>query len=180
MKKHLVVVGLTLIVIIVNLCGCTNTNSDVLSGLRYTNSKYGFGLNPPEGWTTQETPTPNGTMIFFIGPATPIGPTLGNYSANMLIMIDTSFSGYTLQNLSHKMIEPFLGNMNFSLLQNTEITVNGMDAFEIVYTMNLLEQKIVFVEKNTLVLVIVCSTVASTYNTYLTDFDTSINSLVIK
>ena len=171
MKKHLVVGGITLVLIIVSLCGCTNTPS----GLRYTNSKYGFGLNPPEGWTTQEAPTPNGTMILFIGPET-----LGNFTTNMGIMIDTSFSGHTLQNLSHKIIEPFLGNMNFSLLQNTEITVNGMNAYEIVYTMDLLKQKIVIVEKNTLVLVIIYLTLTSTYNTYLSDFDASVNSLVIE
>jgi len=118
---------------------------------------------------------PNGTMIMFIGPKV-----IGNFTTNMLISIDKSFSGYTLKNLSNKMIEPFLNNANFSLLLHTGSTINGMHAYEVVYTMGLLEQKWVIIEKNTLILLIGYSTLTSSYDTYLPAYDKSVNSLVIK
>jgi hypothetical protein len=175
MKKQIVISGILLLLLVVDLSGCTHTNTDVLRGLHYTNAKYGFGLNPPEGWTVQESPYFNGTMILFRGPKV-----LGNFTTDMIIIIDPSFSGTTLRNCANKTIEPFSNNTNFSIVSNTAITLNGMNAYELVYSINLLEEKWVFVEKNSFVLALSYSTLTSTYPTYVSDFDTSVNSLVIK
>jgi len=172
MKKQLLIVGITVLLIAVGLCGCTDKQDDMLSGLEYINEEYDFGLNPPEGWTVDETGG-FGTVVMFLG------PTEDNFGINIVITTDTLDSSKTLSILAGEFIELYSVDANFTLILSSETTVNGMNAYEIAYTMNILKQKMVMVEKNNVILILVYSALETSYDTYLTLFEESLSSLTI-
>jgi len=174
MKKQLVIIGIMVLLTIIGLSGCTETSDDIFNVLRYVNEDYGFGLNPPEGWTIEETGGGLGTTVIFLG------PTEDNFSINMVISADTLDIGETLNSKVDEVTDMYASNENFSLLINDETTINGMNAYEIVYTMNILKQKMILVEKNAVVIILVYSALETSYNNYSTVFENSVNSLVIE
>ena len=172
MKKQLMIVGIMLVLIVVGLSGCTD--EDALSGLGYRNTEFGFGLNPPEGWTVEEIPGGYDLIVGFLG------PTEENYQVSMTVFNFTLDVEETIKNSTERITEPFIGDPNFTLDLSNERTVNGMNAYEIAYTANLIKQKMVAVEKNELVLLLLYSALVSTYDNYLPVFEESVNSLVIE
>lgn len=50
MKKQLIILGIFGLLLVVCLTGCTQ--NDPFTGLKYTNKDLGFGLNPPNNWTS--------------------------------------------------------------------------------------------------------------------------------
>ena len=59
MKKQLLIIGTTLLVLLINFSGCLeekivinkySSAEDALNNLMYTNDDYNYGFNPPEGW----------------------------------------------------------------------------------------------------------------------------------
>ena len=174
MKKQLLIIGITLVLLAIGLSGCTDTQDDMLSGLGYVNEEYGFGLNPPEGWAVQDLSNDYSVFVYFLG------PTEDDFQVNMFISNSTLDIGETLSGITEEFIETFSGDPNFTLILNNERIVNGMNAYEIKYTSNILKQNIVMVEKNKLILVIIYSALESTYDNYSSVFEESINSLVVK
>ena len=66
---------------------------------------------------------------------------------------------------------------NFTLLTNSETTINGLSAHELVYTISVLQQKIIFIQHQETILIIVYSALATSYQTYVERFDESVTTL---
>jgi hypothetical protein len=176
MKQKLVIVGITLVIVAIGLSGCTQ-QQDALSGLGYKNTKYGFGFNPPEGWTVNESGTLGSVAIFY-------GPTEEGITVNIVITTTQLSTGDTLSNMTNNILAYYENFFtNFSLISSNASTVNGMNAYEIVYIytqgVNDIIQKQVAIEKNTKVLILTYTGTFTSYDTYVSAFDQSVNSVVI-
>ncbi len=173
MKLQIGIIGITLLLIVVSQSRCIEAQDDVFTDLEYSNTEYGFGINPPEGWTVQETGGGLGIIVMFLG------PTEDNFNINMVISSDTLETGETLSILADEFIDLYEVNENFTLILSGETTVNDMNAYEIEYTMNILKQKMVMVEKNNKILILVYSALETSYDNYIAVFEESVNSLII-
>ena len=172
MKKQLIIVGMIPVLIAVGFSGCTENNT--ANELGYQNTEFGFALNPPEGWTIQDVSNQYAVFVSFLG------PTEDNFQINIYISNATLETGETIAGKAEELTDMYSSNENFSLIISDETTVNDMNAYEIVYTMNTLKQKMVLVEKNNKVLILVYSALETSYDKYLTVFEESLNSLVIE
>ena len=130
-------------------------------------------MNPPEGWTIQDLSNEYGVFVSFLG------PTEDNFQINIFITANTSDSEDNLNTVVEQ-YQVLLSNPNITVDISRETTVNGMNAYEFVYSANMLKQKLVLVEKDNLVLVLVYSALESSYDNYVTVFDESVSSLVIE
>jgi hypothetical protein len=77
MKIKLILIVIVLVLITIGLSGCSENNAssnNPLSGLDYQNTQHGFGLNPPEDWTTDENDQ--------YGPVRFIGPIIDGMTVN--------------------------------------------------------------------------------------------------
>ena len=175
MKKQLIIVGITLVLIVVGLSGCTQ--EDALSGLGYVNREYGIGINPPDGWTVDENITQY--LVNFYG------PTIDEFQIYLSIS-----KAYTLEpdETLSSLFDDMLGTYsvawpNFSAISTGARMVNSMDAYELVYTFTFdshnISGKHIMVEKNGKICGIIFLATVDTYDTYLSDIEQSIESLVI-
>ena len=178
MRKELLIIEITLMLSVVSLSGCFDASKeDELSGLGYSNTVYGFGLNPPTGWTIDESGS-MGTIVIFYGPSE------DNFTVNMVITAGQLETGETLSD-SIEVIIDYYNNYftNFSLLSNNARTVNNMTAHEIIYAylqgVYNLKQKQVIVEKNRNTIILTYSATISSYEKYLSVFEQSVSSIVI-
>ncbi len=175
MKKQLVVVGLISVFVALVLGGCAQ--NDPLSGLKYINRTQGFGLNPPEGWTLNESKEQG---VFFFGPATDTG---------MMVYLSPTFdklsSGQTFSDYEEMFIQTMENlSANFSLISDQETTINGMNARELIYTVpnpnfGILKIKMIFVEKNNNIYGLSYVAPIDSYDTYLPIANESMNSFTI-
>lgn len=174
MKKQLIIVGIALVLIVVGLSGCTE--EDALSGLGYVNREYGFGINPPEGWTINESSSIAGTIVKF---ETPIN---GDDYALFVIGTPTYlFTGETLSELIDLMIENYnISFTNFSLISKNSRTINGMDAYEFVYvfdrTLTVKQKEIVIEENPENVHLLIYNASPDSYDKYISMIDQSVDS----
>jgi hypothetical protein len=119
------------------------TKKDPLSNLKYANRGLGFGLNPPDGWNISESAS---IPVTFTCPE--------KYNS-----LDLSFSIRVLGSdvPLNKLVEDYLSNINQNpsfypnLTSHEERTVNGMNAHEFVFIVNITgypesKEKIIFVE----------------------------------
>jgi len=128
MKKSLLLIGVVALLITIALSGCFDNNS-ALKNLGYSNTEYGFGLNPPEGWRVDETQ--GGTLVGFFGPAA------DNFTINILIGVAEFAPEETVKNVAEYLMESAQNSKtNFSLVSSGARTVNGMNAYEFVATYN--------------------------------------------
>jgi len=180
--KQIVAVGIILILFAVGLSGCTQ--EDALSGLGYSNRYYGFGLNPPKGWTVQGKNTSSATVASFLCSSA------SESEVKIIIFEPATLDGETLDS-GVELTLGFYSNAlpNYSLISENARSVNGMNAYEIVFNCTNcfyveneeLEIKIkeVFVEKNGMVFIIHYSATPDAYDTYLSIVEQSINSFTI-
>lgn len=182
-KKPLIAV-ITLVLIAVGLSGCTEdgntgdtgTEGNKSSSLGYSNQEYGFGLNPPNGWSVDEDSlfgivrfhhsTNQSTINLYVLEPTPLGP------------------GGTLDDAVNNVLNTYPMYMeNFTLISSNTGTVNGMDAHEIVYTITsgsyLMKNKQVMIEANDMVFSIWYSAIQSSYDTYTAVVGQSIQSFTV-
>ncbi len=178
MKKELLIIGITLVLLAVSLSGCLDTSEeDELRGLGYSNTVYGFGLNPPSGWTTDESGLMGSIVIFY-------GPTEDDFTVNVVVTAGQLETGEALSDGIEEVIEYYTNYFtNFSLLSSNARTVNGMTAHEIIYTylqgVYDLKQKQVMVEKNRKTIILTYTAIVSAYDNYLSLFEQSVSSIVI-
>jgi hypothetical protein len=171
--KQFILFGCMLILIATVLSGCTQENNH--QNLSYINQEYGFELIPPEGWTVNEnTQDP---VKFFC-------PDQNDYQVNLAIK-KPILSNETLNTAVEQLIGYYTESYfkNFSLISSKPMTINDLDAYEIVFSEGrepyLLQHKQVFFEKNKKIYSIVYTSLVTTFDTYISVVDQSINSFTI-
>jgi hypothetical protein len=141
----------------------------------YYNDEYRFSLSYPDGWNTTDQ-IPFVTISF-------LGPTEDNFTSNCNIAEDTIAAGTTLgeyiEFVKNHYRERYSDN-TYSLLQESNITVNGLQGYEYISTLNRGDhvqktKRAIFVKGQTVYL-ITCSSILSTFSNSEPDFDTIINS----
>jgi hypothetical protein len=176
-KQHLVI-EITLVLSIIFLIGCTqNTEKNGSNNLQYLNEEYGFGLNPPEGWTITNESTPFTAVYFYI--------IVEKSIINLVIMEPVTLkNGETLSNLTEQALKEYPNYMkNFTLISSNERTINDMNAYEIVYNFtqdnHTYTRKQVMIQNNNEYFTIMYSAIQSSYNIYNDVVEQSINSFTI-
>ena len=179
-KKIIYILAVVIVVVILIIAATMifYQPSTPLSNLGYINNEKGFGLNPPAGWTTDTSGLFGSTVIFY-------GPTdASNFRANMNIVLDKLSSGITLSfyaDSAKNLLNNYLTNPTFIL--STTRTVNGMNAYEYVYTYTQgiynIKAKQVIVEKNSKLVIISCGSIIDSYDDFSNTFEQCINSLKI-
>lgn len=149
---------------------------NVLKDVEYKNLKYGFGLNPPSGWSTDESGL-NGETVLFQSPVD------DGFSANLMIEMTTS-GGETFVSIANQLISQGENSLkNFSLISQQPTVINGMNAYKISYSFSNasydLKQEQIWIQKNDYVLLLIYTGTLQIYDTYLPAIETSINSVVI-
>ena len=178
MKKRLLIIKLTLLLITVSLSGCLNSyDGDKLSGLGYSNTDYGFGFDPPIGWTSDESGLMGTIVIFY-------GPTEDNFTVNIVVTAGKLENEETLSGSIDETIDYYKNYFtNFTLISSNSRTINDMPAHEIIYTyiqgVYNLKQKQVLVEKNRKTIILTYSASINSYDNYLNDFEQSAGSIEI-
>jgi len=176
-KKQHLIIEITLVLSIIFLIGCTeNTEKNGSNNLQYLNEEYSFGLNPPEGWFVDE----NSSLIivnFYI----PAGKSVASLSVMKPVTLK---NGETLKNLTEQALEEYPTLMeNFTLISSNERTINGMNAYEIVYNFSqgnyTFVRKEVPIQKNDKIFTILYSIIQSSYNTFEDVVYLSIDSFTI-
>ena len=179
MKKKLILV-VTLILIITSISGCLEDKSstdNALSGLKYSNTQYGFGLNPPEDWTTDEADQ-YGSVRFY-------GPQIDNFTMNLGVSFPgTLAEGDTLSSLVQEMKDNYPSAFtNYSFISSNARTINGMSAYDIVYTFTYdtsdLKGQQVLIEKNGKVIYTTFTASIDTYDDYISIIEESLSSFTI-
>jgi hypothetical protein len=178
MNKKIVLLIVVLFVSMVFLSGCSETNeSDILEGLEYKNYEYGFGFNPPTGWT-KDTSGIFGTIIFFYAPVD------DDFAENINVVSDVLPSGTSLSSyvdINRDYLNDFFAN--YSLIISNSRIINGMNAIGDIYTYNqgIFDLKVnqVIVEKNSKLIILTYSAEIEDYDTYSFEFEQCANSLII-
>ena len=150
-----------------------NSGIGSLANLDYVNYDYNYGLNYPDEWTQTET----AGMVQFLGPTT------NNSTPNIVISGPEDSEGYTVDGYVQKSLQTYSSIFtNFSLEYGSSTTINGFDSYEVVYTIGNatthLKEKQVFISKGNLILILTYDSPVETYDTYLPNFEESLNSLV--
>ncbi|MBT7971621.1 hypothetical protein N8567_01245 [Akkermansiaceae bacterium] len=155
--------------------GCGEKND--LSELGWSNSKYGIGLDPPEGWTVNESGQ-LGMLVQFT-------KTLDNGRAiSINLMQPAKLGDLSLMETAKQSIQ-----MSKSILQSYElisegsITINSMDAWEVISTMTvgetLIKTRSVMVENKGGMYAFAYGAETSNYDEYAPHFDDCLNSLKV-
>lgn len=180
MKKQIIFLGIILSIISILLCGCVQDNSSVitaLEGLEYTNTPYGFGLNPPDDWTTDEE-DPYVTVRFY-------GPIINDFNINLGISGPEVYEqGLTLSGLIDDMKEAYPSVFtDFNYISSDPITINEMDAYDFIYTFTMenveLKQIQYLVEKGNKVSIITFTTTQDVFDDYIDIVEESLTSFTI-
>jgi hypothetical protein len=172
-KKQLKIFGLILVLVAIALSGCTQ--EDNKNNLSYVNQEFGFGLNPPAGWNQSENTLD--LVKFFC-------PDQNDYPVNLGIKTPI-LSNETLNSVVEQLIEYYSNTSfkNFSLLSSDPKTINGINAFEMVYSEGqepyMLQHKQVLFEENNQIFSLTYTSLVSTYDRYISVVDQSINSFTI-
>lgn len=171
MKKTFVLLGVFLVVLLF-YSGCTTQ----VSQRSYTNTVYGFSLNPPAGWNVIENESSMVAVRF-------AAPDLSNTSlvVDAPVMIG---EGRALSTYADQLEETLSENtVNFSVLSRQEKTIGGLDAYEIVcsyednHTVFQIKQVAVLKTRTVFIITFVAS--SEWYDTYSVVVDGCIESLII-
>jgi hypothetical protein len=168
MTKQGMVFGV-LLVIFVLITGCT----EQVSKRSYTNTVYGFSLNPPVGWHGVENESSNLAVRF-----NPI-----NYS-NVSLLITPPFSlseGRALSTFADEVEENLSeSGMNYTIVYRDWREIEGAQAYEIAYSYEQSETvqrvKQVAVLKTRTVFLITFTAPSDLYIQYITGVDRCIDS----
>lgn len=179
-RKTRIIAGLILIIIILfGTYRILNYRSDnsALKGLGYSNTLYGIELNPPEGWTVDES-NPDAIVTF-------TGPTFENGTINIVIAAGQLEPEKTLYESAMELIPKYLDIYieEYTIISVKNRTINSMNAFEIIYTVIQNEvqakQKQVWIEKSGMTLILSYGAFLDVFDTYNTVFEESLSSVVI-
>ena len=188
--KKLAIVVIVLIILIQLLCGCADnseTNTNPLSNLEWSSSEYGVGFNPPEAW--DEDPNVGGgfPIVRFFGPKIQ-GYTYYALSLSIFKLLDLNESE-TLSSFAEMQIKGLEESDIFDevIVYNKTTSLNGMNAYEYVYTYNTeyssntfeIRSFDIYVEKNREIYLITYIALDDIYTMFKPTIDDSIETLVI-
>ena len=179
MKKQFAIIGIIILLLTMVLSGCMDSNEeDDLSGLSYKNTQYGFGINPPMGWTVYGS-NPN-AIVTFAGPLV---------EDSFIIIIAISLHALENDQTIYSELDKAILNLSevysdFMLISRTNRTINGMNAQEIIYTITTPEglkvkQKQVVIEKKSKALTFAYSATPNSFDIYNPIIEESLKSIKI-
>jgi hypothetical protein len=169
-----------LVLTTIGLSGCSEdkaSTNNPLSGLDYQNSQHGFGLNYPDGWTVDENDQ--------FGPVRFIGPIIDSMTVNYGVSDPATMeAGESLESLVIYLVEFYPTYFtNFVEISNNSRTINGMNAYDLIYTATQgefdIKQMQVFIEKNSKTFTISFTASINSYDDYITLFEESMSSFTI-
>ena len=155
--------------------GCGEKND--LSESGWSNSKYGIGLDPPEGWTVNESGQ-LGMLVQFT-------KTLDNGGAiSINLMQPTKLGDLSLMETAKQSIQMSKSILqSYKLISEGSITINSMDAWEVISTMtvgeNIVKIRSVMVENKGGMYAFSYGGETSNYDEYVPHFDDCLNSLKV-
>ena len=157
----------------------TNAEESNVSNSGYFNEEYGFVLNPPEDWIIDD-PDLLGSIVRFYG------PTEDEFTMNLGIdKIFASEAGETLNSFVEQQIIALYPDLftDFSIVSSKTRTINGMNAYEIVYTFTQdssgIKQKQILIEKNDVIYTLIYSASPNSYDSYVSVIEPSVNSFTV-
>ena len=155
--------------------GCAEKND--LSESEWSNSKYGIGLDPPEGWTVNESGQ-LGMLVQFT-------KTLDSGRAiSINLMQPAKLEGLSLKETAKQSIQMSKSILqSYKLISEGSITINSMDAWEVISTMTvgetIVKTRSVMVENNGGMYAFAYGAETSNYDEYAPQFDDCLNSLKV-
>lgn len=162
----------TSIMILVVLLVCVSVNSVQA----YTSEEHNFSIDPPSGWTVDDTYP--GTVVTFYG------PTEEGFGININVVIESVPLTMTVeQYISANKDALNTGLDNYELVSESTRVINKVDAYEMVSTFTytnvaIKNKQILLVHANT-AYIITCSALPTTYQKYLSTFESSIETFNI-
>jgi len=165
MKKGLI----TTLVVLLLVCVA------ISSVQAYTNKKYNFSVDPPSGWTVDDTTT--GAAVFFYG------PTESGFRININIQVESLTTDMTVEQYASAAKDQLQNLANYQLVSERTRVINGVDAYELVITFTYagidIKAKQVLLVKAKMAYIITCGASPTTYQKYLSDFESCIGSFKI-
>jgi hypothetical protein len=168
MKKFIGILGICFIIIFL-IAGCTQQTASRF----YTNSAYGFSLNPPVGWQHVDNESVDVAVWF-----SPVN------SSNVSLVVGVPFSlseGRALSTFADKVEENLSeSGLNYTILSRDWRSIPNVQAYEIVYSYHLngivQEAKQIAVLRTRTVFLITFTAPITLYMKYLADVNQSIDT----
>ena len=171
MKKQLVIIGITLVLLVVGLSGC----NEKYPSYDHPLSEMGYRYEPPGGWTWSEL---DDGIVFY-------GPTVNGFQVFLAITDKYELDeGKTLNSSIDSVLEQYGTSFtNFTLISRNSRIVNGMNAQEIIFTYSNeninYKLKQLGIEKNAIALSITYKTAIDTFDVYESIVEESISTFTI-
>jgi hypothetical protein len=166
-----------LLIFIISVSGCANQNRKNI-GIYNQN---GISFNYPTDWKIANTSSPN-ALVAVADPKT-MNPETGVPSAVVIIQKIGLSEGSTLTSFYDQNYANLFQNSSFQRISEGNITLNGMKAYENVYTKNQngiqKQQTAIWVEKDQKVYIILYSALKPDFNKEKSNFDLITNSFKI-
>jgi len=165
MKKVLIVALFVLIV-------CLSADSVQA----YTSSKYNFSVDPPSGWTVDDTIT-FAAVVFY-------GPTEEGFRVNVNVQVESLPASMTAEQYADTAKETLSTFFyNFTLVSEGSRVINNVDAYELVFTFTQatvnVKEKQVYLVRNKKAYIVTYAALPTTYQKYLTTFESSVETFKI-
>jgi len=140
----------------------------------YTNTRYGFSIEPPSGWAVDDKVS-FAAVVFY-------GPIEEDFRVNVNVQVEsTSVSLAQYISSSKTNLETL---ESYQLLSEAPRTINGVDAYELVlkfsYSGTIVQEKIVALLKDGKAFVVVYAALPTTYQTYLNAFESSVQTFKVE
>ena len=172
MQKQILTAVIVLVFLVVGLSGCIKDN--VKEDLVYENLEYGLSIKVPTGWKVNDASNEYGCY------AELQGPIVEDIRTSIIIGSYTLDDEDTFISECHYTVELYLNDPYKTVYFHNETTVNGIDAYEIVYLWYDIKYKSIMIERNQTMFYFDYCSLETTYDNYLNDFNESMNSLVLR
>lgn len=142
----------------------------------YTNQEYNFSIEPPSGWTVDDTTTL--AVVFFYG------PTEWSFRVNVNIQVESLPTTMTVEQYASAVKEQlriFLDN--YELVSERTRVINEVDAYELILTfaqagISIKEKQVYLVEAKKAYIIAYAASPTS-YQKYLSAFESSVETFKI-
>jgi hypothetical protein len=189
-KKKYLILAISIAVIIFALIFLFISQSP-LKNLKYVNSQFGFGFNPPKNWTLEHEYEGSVYYHYYDGD---IG---GKFSIDREVQIGISVVllpkvNYTAQSYYEGVLQNEIQNdpNNITLISYGERMVNGIKAYEIIYVINNYynspynktenqQAKLIFLESKNKIVSIDYRTIEFLYDEYNPIVEQCIKSIIV-